>query len=154
VVGERMGHGEDVSLRMDNGPREGGPEEMMGPKEKKVPMEMIGPLESLGGIQDQEEDNSHGRKWGWGEELAQGKDVVKQRMGQGKDVYPTMDNGPGEGGPKEIMGLEKKMVLWGKDGTLEGCGLGMDYGWGKRWTWGEDGSLGKGCGMKMGPRRR
>jgi hypothetical protein len=149
-----MGHGEDVSLRMDNGPREGGPEEMMGPKEKKVPMEMIGPLESLGGIQDQEEDNSHGRKWGWGEELAQGKDVVKQRMGQGKDVYPTMDNGPGEGGPKEIMGLEKKMVLWGKDGTLEGCGLGMDYGWGKRWTWGEDGSLGKGCGMKMGPRRR
>jgi hypothetical protein len=37
-----MGHGENVSLRMDNGPRESGHEE------KKVPMEMINPWESLG----------------------------------------------------------------------------------------------------------
>jgi len=37
--------------------------------------------------------------------------VVWQRMGQGEDVYPRMDNGLGEGGPKEMMGPQKNMVI-------------------------------------------
>jgi len=50
VVGERMGHGKNVSSTMDNGLKKGGPTKTMGPEKKKVPMEIICPWESLGRI--------------------------------------------------------------------------------------------------------